>query len=86
MLVTKFKSEEGLQKTMVSVETFALLPIFSLLDTRRHQMLFYKHLATFDTKTTTRKLREEAMFRRNIPTIMPSREDLRDALSSDYHT
>lgn len=49
-------------------------------------MLFYKHLATFDTKTTARKLREEAMFRRNIPTIMPSREDLRDALSSDYHT
>lgn len=75
MLVIEFKSE-GLQKTTVSVQTSALLATFSLLDT-----LVYKHLAIFDTKTTTRKLK--TMFRRDIPTIMHSREDLRDAVSSD---
>lgn len=80
MLVIEFKSE-GLQKTTVSVQTSALLPIFSLLYTRGSQTLIYKHLAIFDTKTTARKLK--TMFRRDIPTIMHSREDLRDAVSSD---
>lgn len=80
MLVIEFKSE-GLQKTMVSVQSSFLLPVFSLFDTRGSQTLVYKHLAIFDTKTTTRTLK--TLFRRDIPTIIHSREDLRDAVNSD---